>query len=98
VSVFLNKAYRKGRKRETNLSSSILEHLCTAVRRRGNAKGMARIRVTVDPNAPCFQMGNRQHMTDEKSMSLQNMYEGAGFDVVPLPHEGRNRRTVERII
>jgi len=56
------------------------------------------VRVTIDPNAPCFQLGNAQHMTARRSAELEHMYVNAGFAVVPLAHLGRGRRTVQRVL
>jgi hypothetical protein len=98
VHVYVNPAYRRRStaKHEGNLISSwIVEKLVAAVRIRARALGAAQVEVVVDPNAPCFQLGNTQYMTEQRSKALENMYVRAGFEVVPLLE--RNRRTVRRV-
>ena len=47
------------------------------------------------PDAPCFQLGHTHHLSDLQSDAIEAMYVGAGFEVIPLTHMGRNRRSVE---
>jgi hypothetical protein len=96
VHVFVNPPYRKGAARTSTVSSWVVEQLVASVvarARRLYGSGVV-LTLEVDPNAPCFQLGNPQYMTEQRSQSLEDMYVGAGFEVVPLPHEGRRRRTV----
>lgn len=98
VHVHVNPAYRKGPPGyASTLSSWALEQLTRSVQQRGRelyGPGVAMV-VRIDPNAPCFQMGNAEFMTAPKSQQLEDMYAGAGFSIVPLPAEGARRRTAE---
>lgn len=96
VHVHVNPPYRKGAARASTVSSWVVEQLVASVVARARRLYGADVALTleVDPNAPCFQLGNPQYMTEQRSQALEDMYVGAGFDVVPLPHEGRRRRTV----
>ena len=101
VHVFLNPAYRRGEERNTGIAPLIVEQLVSSVLQRGRDNFPSRftsVRIQVDPNAPCFQLGNSQYMSERKSMSLERMYTDAGFEVVPLPSEGRGRRMVQRTL
>lgn len=105
VSIYVNPPYRKGVARQTDVSSWVVEKLVLSVAARARVlrrdfgwHNVRRVRVTVDPEAPCFQLGHEHHMTSQKSAALERMYVGAGFDVLPLPHLGTHRRTVVRVI
>ena len=60
-------------------------------------KKATEVLIQVDPEAPCFQLGNPQYMNEKRSQTLQNMYTAANFKVVPLIN-GKTRRKVERTI
>ena len=96
VHVYVNPPYRKGTARTSAVSSWVVEQLVASVVARARRLYGADVALTleVDPNAPCFQLGNAQYMTERRAQALEDMYVGAGFEVVPLPHEGRRRRTV----
>lgn len=97
VHVNLNRPYRKGIARKSRMSSWVLSELVAAVMQRvRNSPDLVagdHVEFTIDRAAPCFQMGSA-NMTEARSQSLQDIYTRAGFEVVPLPHEGRRRRTV----
>lgn len=96
VHVFVNPAYRKGINKKSDVASWVVAELVSGVLYRAKKLyTQGEILIQIDPNAPCFQLGNTDHMTETKSMNLQEMYAKAGFNVVPLPLEGRRRRTVE---
>lgn len=99
VHVYANPPYRGG-KLLTGISSLIVSEFVKGITYR--AKEVNRearyVRIQVDPGAPCFQLGNPQYMNAKRSKVLEDMYVGAGFSVVPLPHEGRQRRKVELIV
>lgn len=103
VHVNLNRPYRRGGSEAAVMSSWIVRELVAAVMQRVRSGGHARMRrssvtFTVDPIAPCFQLGNAQYMTERQSQGLEDMYAAAGFEVVPLPHEGQRRRTVRLVV
>lgn len=99
VHVYVNPPYRKGAARTSSVSAWVVEQLVASVVARARRLYGPDVALTfeIDPNAPCFQLGNAQHMTEQRSQALQGMYVDAGFTVVPLPHEGRTRRTVRLV-
>jgi|EP00966_Prymnesium_polylepis_P205814 hypothetical protein len=102
VHVYVNPPYRGGKLpgQGVSISSLVVGELVKGVTYRVNeVNGKARnVRIQVDPVAPCFQLGNPQYMNTKRSNVLEDMYAGAGFSVIPLPHEGRQRRKVELIV
>ena len=100
VQVYVNPAYRRGPPGyASQVSSWVLAELVAAVRQRARedlyGPGIPLV-VRIDPNAPCFQMGNPHHMSAAQSDRLEAMYLGAGFARVSLEAvEGRGRRTAE---
>jgi GNAT superfamily N-acetyltransferase len=97
VHVYVNPPYRKGGvRRASQVSSWVLRKLVSAVvaRARHHHGPGTPVELTIDPNAPCFQLGNPQYLTAARSDALERVYADAGFERVPLPHEGRSRRTM----
>ena len=97
MQVYVNPAYRKGRARRSTVSSLVVGQMVSAVASRaralyGEGRGLT---IAPYPDAPCFQLGHPHHLSDPQSDAIEAMYVGAGFDVIPLPHMGRNRRSVE---
>ena len=57
----------------------------------------SQITFTIDPDAPCFQLGNAREMSARRSQSLEDMYADAGFDVTEVPYEN-GRKRVEKVV
>lgn len=100
VHVHVNRPYRRGREGGAHVSSFVVEEFVAAIKHRARTLGAQQVTITIDKEAPCFQLGNREYMTDKRSQTLESMYTRAGFEVVPMPHEGKRgeyRRRVELV-
>lgn len=103
VHVNVNPPYRRGgatASADTSISSYVVRELVKGITQRARTVHPAArsVLVQVDPDAPCFQLGNPQYMSARRSNALEAMYTGAGFTVVPLPFEGPSRRKVEMTV
>ena len=99
VHVFVNPPFRRGEGGGAHVSSIVVEEFVEAVKYRARHELHAnKITFTIDPEAKCFQLGNTQYMTERQSQSFEDMYTNAGFEVIPLPSEGRNRRRVQLVV
>jgi|TARA_B100001094_G_scaffold317653_1_gene360324 hypothetical protein len=101
VHVYANPPYRGGKlhAQGVSISSLVVSEFVKGITYRAKEvnREARNVRIQVDPGAPCFQLGNPQYMNAKRSKALENMYVGAGFSVIPLPYEGRQRRKVELI-
>lgn len=98
VHVNVNPPYRRGQGGGAHVSSWIVEELVAAVKHHARSVlGATRVTLEVDPLAPCFQLGNTDHMSERRSQTLEDMYTRAGFSVIPMPSAGRHRRRVELV-
>jgi hypothetical protein len=102
VHVYTNPPYRGGKLhgQDVSISSLVVRKFVEGVIFRAKEVNgqVQNVRIQIDPQAPCFQLGNKQYMTEKRSQVLEDMYVGAGFSVIPLPVEGAQRRKVERIV
>lgn len=85
VRVHVNPPYRRGPGATFHVAAEVVRRLVEEVGRQGASllPPGSTVRCQVDPNAPCFQLNNREYMTARQARSLIRMYEEAGFDVLP---------------